>query len=37
MMMGFGILWMGLLLGLPIAGLIGIGAVVVWLVRTSKK
>jgi hypothetical protein len=37
MMMGFGFLWMGLLFGLPIAGLLGLGAIVVWLVHIAKK
>jgi hypothetical protein len=36
-MMGFGFLMMLAVLGLPIVGLIGLGAVIIWLVRSSKK
>ncbi len=36
-MMGFGLLMMLFVIGLFFVGLVGVGALVVWLVRSSKK
>jgi hypothetical protein len=36
-MMGFGLFMMLFVIGLPVVGLIGLGALIVFLVNSSKK
>ena len=36
-MMGFGLLMMLLVVGVPLVGLVGVGVLIAWLVNRSKK